>query len=245
MFVGLTTLPSRIAKLAPTVESLLAQTLPPEAIFISLPRRSARERRSYDIPEWLQAPPEPVRVLRPERDYGPGTKLLGCLSSVGRDACLIVVDDDMRYKPFLVERLYESQVQQRDASFSFFIHRIGCLDVGQGADGFSFWTSNLMGIDHFAAAALQSPHLFVVDDLWISIFLQDRGIELRSLEDTLHNGELAYTPTHRDDQLLDLPGDLARPAATREGLRSLLSGELISARVRAACELTLADLERA
>lgn len=242
MFVGLTTLPSRIAKLGPTVESLLAQTLLPDAVFISLPRCSVRENRSYDLPDWLERPPEPLQVLRLERDYGPATKLLGCLPRISRDACLIVVDDDMRYKQFLVERLYESQVRRRDASFSFFVDGIGHLRVGQGADGFSFWTPNLTGIDAFAAVALQSPHLFLVDDLWISLFLQDRGIALRSLQDTLPDGELVYTATHRDDQLSDLPGDLARRIAVREGLRFLLGGDLIGPRVRTPCALTLAEI---
>jgi hypothetical protein len=243
VFVGLTTLPSRITKLRPTVESLLAQTLLPDAVFISLPRHSVREDRSYDLPDWLERPPPPFQVLLLEHDYGPATKLLGCLPRISPDACLIVVDDDMHYKPFLVERLYESQVQRQDASFSFFVHGIGHLRVGQGADGFSFWTPNLTGIDAFAAVALQSPHLFLVDDLWISLFLQDRGIPLLSLQETLPDGELIYTATHRDDQLSDLPGDLAREIATREGLRFLLDGDLIGPRVRTSCALTLAAIE--
>jgi hypothetical protein len=245
VFVGLTTLPSRIAKLEPAIESLLAQTLKPDAIFISLPRRSVRENRAYDLPDWLERPYEPLRVLRPERDYGPGTKLLGCLSHVGRDACLIVADDDMRYRPFFVERLYESQVRRPDASFSFCVYRVGRLQIGQGADGFSFWTSNLTGLEAFAADALQSPHLFVVDDLWISLFLQDRGVGLHSLQDTLPDGEPVYKSTHRDDQLADVAGDRARGVATREGLRFVLRRDLVGPRLRASCALTLAELDEA
>jgi len=241
VFVGLTTLPSRIAKLGSTIESLLAQTLPPEAIFISLPRRSVRENCSYYLPEWLEPAPRGVHVLRPERDYGPATKLLGCLPRIGRDACLIVVDDDMHYKPFLVERLYEAQIGRRDTSFSFFVRETGHFAVGQGADGLSFWTPNLTGIDAFAAAVLQSRHLFVEDDLWISLFLQDRGIALVSLQHTLPEGELVYAATHRDNQLSDLPADLARPSAIQEGLRFLLRGDLLGPRVREQCALTLTE----
>ena len=37
VFVGLTTLPSRIGRLKPTIDSLLRQTLPPDRIFLSVP----------------------------------------------------------------------------------------------------------------------------------------------------------------------------------------------------------------
>ena len=119
--------------------------------------------------------------MRCEQDFGPATKLLGCLPHVPGPACLIVVDDDMVYKPFLVERLYRAQLARRDASFSFFVERIGPLRCGQGADGFSFWTPNLVGIEAFATVALQSRHLFVADDLWISLFLQNKRISIASL----------------------------------------------------------------
>jgi hypothetical protein len=45
----------------------------------------------------------------------------------------------------------------------------------QSADGFSFWTPNLARVEAFAARMLRSPHLFVPDDLWISLYLQNEG----------------------------------------------------------------------
>ena len=51
--VTLTTLPSRIDRIAPTIKSLLNQTISPAAIRLNLPVLSRRERQSYVIPEWL------------------------------------------------------------------------------------------------------------------------------------------------------------------------------------------------
>ena len=72
------------------------------------------------------------------------------------------------------------------------------MRCGQGADGFSFWTPNLVGIEAFATVALQSRHLFVADDLWISLFLQNKRISIASLQDTLGGGQLVWERTHAE-----------------------------------------------
>lgn len=122
-----TTLPSRIGRLRPTVDSLLAQTVPPDRIFVCVPRRSVREDCAYELPGWLKEPPPGLQLVRCERDDGPATKLLGSLPHIPAEACLIVVDDDMVYRPFLVERLAKAQLARRDASFSFHVERVGRL----------------------------------------------------------------------------------------------------------------------
>ena len=241
VFVGVTTLPSRIGKLEPTLASLRAQTLPPDRIFVCIPHRSVREQCEYEIPSWLAPPPAGVQLVRTERDYGPATKLLGCLPHIHDDACLITVDDDMAYKPFLVERLYQAQMERTDASFSFFVERIGRLRCGQAADGFSHWTPNLAGIEEFAETALRSRHLFVADDWWISLFLQDRGVAVEGLQDTLARGELVCEPTHAENQLRDLGGDLRRPNTFRQGRRFMLRTNLVGRRLRLACRVSVLE----
>src|SRR2546423_978191 len=51
--VTMTTFPSRIARIAPTIKSLLNQTISPRAIQLNLPASSRREQRPYVVPEWL------------------------------------------------------------------------------------------------------------------------------------------------------------------------------------------------
>jgi hypothetical protein len=232
VFVGLTTLPSRIGRLKPTIDSLLRQTLPPDRIFLSIPGQSVREGRPYDLPDWLRSPPPGVELVRCATDSGPATKLLGCLPRVGTPSCLIVVDDDMAYRPFVVERLYRAQISRPDAAFSFFVFQVGRLRFGQGADGFSFWTPNLAGIERCAEVALRSPHLFVEDDVWISLFLQNRGVSIESLQHALPRGEHAREPTHAENQLSHLQGDLRRSNAIREGTRFFFNTDLPGRRLR-------------
>ena len=71
VYVGMTTLPSRIGRLRPTIDSLRAQSLVPDRIFVSVPLRSTREGREYDVPPWLAAPPTGVELVRCATDYGP------------------------------------------------------------------------------------------------------------------------------------------------------------------------------
>ena len=238
VYVGVTTLPSRIGRLRPTIDSLRAQSLAPDRIFVSVPLRSIREGREYDVPPWLAAPPAGVELVRCATDYGPGTKLLGCLPRIVADACLILVDDDMVYRPFLVERLAHAQLARKDAAFSFHVFRVGRFDCGQAADGFSVWTPALRGIDAFAARVLESRHLFIEDDYWRSVFLQSRGVPVLSLAPTLPPGALVWARTHADGQLSDLTGDLRRSKRLREGTRFLALRGSLPARSRVRCGLS-------
>jgi len=233
VFVSLTTLPSRIGRLRPTVDSLQAQTLPPDWIYVCVPDRSLREDREYALPDWLRSPPPGVEVVQCGTDHGPGTKLLGCLPRIAGEACLITVDDDLVYRPFLVERLYRAQLDRPAASFSFFVYDVGRFRCGQSADGFSFWTPNLARVEAFAARALRSPHLFVQDDLWISLYLQNEGIAIASLQHTLPPGQFVWErQTHRDGQLGQLDGSLRRSIVMREGTRFLVRTRTLGARLR-------------
>src|SRR5688572_18914575 len=72
--VTLTTTPTRINKIRPTLESLVNQTRVPNAIYLNVPYHLKRTGEPYVIPEWLKELPE-VTVVRCE-DYGPATKLI-------------------------------------------------------------------------------------------------------------------------------------------------------------------------
>lgn len=93
--VSLTTIPSRIDHLLPTLLSLLTQTVPPDAILLCIPQTSLREpSKPYVIPPWLEHM-DMVKIIRSSEDYGPSTKLIpavqvGAMSSAshqGTPAC--------------------------------------------------------------------------------------------------------------------------------------------------------------
>jgi hypothetical protein len=119
LFVSLTTLPSRIAHLRPTLDSLCEQTCRPDKILLCLPKWSLRESSAYTKPDWLSLYHPLLEIVEADDD-GPGTKLLGALEHCVTPTCLIVVDDDMRYKPSFLEHLYRHQIDEPGSSFTYY-----------------------------------------------------------------------------------------------------------------------------
>jgi hypothetical protein len=101
--VSLTTIPSRIGGLEPTIKSLLAQSRKPDEIALNLPRKCLKEKCGYNIPSWLW---ENVSVHQCNRDYGPATKLLPTVErEKDSETRIITVDDDVIYSENTVELL--------------------------------------------------------------------------------------------------------------------------------------------
>ena len=183
LYVSLTTLPSRIGRIRDTIESLLSQTLIPDKIFISIPDRSVRENRGYVLPDWLQGELSPrVEVVRCSQDgsryQGPGLPLPDFparMPDCGRRRLEVQPSRDRETVcgagfPDHQDLWSSSSFTSRDRS-----------RFGQGADRISFYTPNLAGIEDFAQVALRNRAVFVTDDLWVSLFLRNRGIRVRSL----------------------------------------------------------------
>ncbi|MBL8791375.1 MAG: hypothetical protein JNM45_12845, partial [Rhizobiales bacterium] len=93
--VSLTTIPSRISLLAPTLKSLMRQTRAPKRIVLNLPRMSKREGVPYVVPEFLSQL-KSVEIARCE-DMGPATKAIPTLLREAPDQLVIIVDDDRIY----------------------------------------------------------------------------------------------------------------------------------------------------
>ena len=98
-FVSMTTLPSRIDRIRPTIESLLGGSHVPDKVLIALPSFSQREQRDYVVPAFLDEFGPSVEVVHCGQDWGPGTKLLGSLDALPEKSYLVLADDDVIYKP--------------------------------------------------------------------------------------------------------------------------------------------------
>jgi hypothetical protein len=114
LVITMTTLPSRIARIEPTIKSLLRQTVSPATIRLNVPRVSRREGVAYAIPDSLRA----LRSLHIVEcdDFGPATKLIPTLLDAAPDQRLLVVDDDRVYQPTLVEQMIRSSDRFPDAA---------------------------------------------------------------------------------------------------------------------------------
>src|SRR5471030_1121332 len=148
--ISITTLPSRIGKMRPCLDSLLAGDVVPDKIFLPLPKFSRRENCAYEIPAFLKTPDfygNIVEVVEVEQDWGPGTKVLGALNRILDRCYFIAADDDVSYKPRFLAGLLDAQREDHESSFSYHTYRASGLTIGQGCDGFSFYSPNLRGID--------------------------------------------------------------------------------------------------
>ncbi len=99
--VSLTTIPSRINEIKPTIDSLKAQFLKPQKIIVNIPKRYERFGTSITkFPEFLENDPM-IQINLIEEDYGPGTKMLGMLNlDIPPNMIVLVCDDDAEYGRF-------------------------------------------------------------------------------------------------------------------------------------------------
>jgi hypothetical protein len=112
--ICMTSTPSRLPLIGATLKSLLAQTVRAQQIRLYIPDWSRRDRRLYEIPDWLRALPA-VEIVRCD-DRGPATKLLFALRDSAPEQLLLAVDDDMIYPPTLVEDHFARALEHPDVA---------------------------------------------------------------------------------------------------------------------------------
>jgi len=118
LVVGLTTIPSRLPFVLPTLKSLLLQNVLPGKILLHLPEYSRREQVEYSVPEELQNL-EVIKIIRCQ-DWGPATKILPVLLDSDPDQRVVAVDDDRIYRPTLLEDLVKASERRPDAAVGCF-----------------------------------------------------------------------------------------------------------------------------
>ena len=95
--VSLSSIPPRFDDLRPTLDSLLAQDRPADAVLLWVPQAYRR------FPGWdgrLPEVPDGVTILRCDQDVGPATKILPALRAyAGQDVNILFCDDDRLYRP--------------------------------------------------------------------------------------------------------------------------------------------------
>ena len=171
IYVSLSTIPQRVKNIKFSVDSLLKQTKKPDKIFINIPNKYKRFDEMVNDNQIPKFSDSRVEVTRCE-DCGPGTKLLGSLGKLNKNSLLILADDDHIYEDYMIEKFYYFYSRAPNNAYSFYVHPLGNLGVGQGADGFAINTNHLDGIKIFYDKIVKNyKELFLYDDLWISYFL--------------------------------------------------------------------------
>jgi hypothetical protein len=116
--ISLTTLPSRLERLRPVLNSLLDQDSPADDVVLALPAYSQRERRAYQIPDFIRKS-RAVNVLQCGRDWGPATKLIPVVQCEEPDTLVIAVDDDNVYPRDMVSTFLAWHAQYPDAALGY------------------------------------------------------------------------------------------------------------------------------
>lgn len=146
VIVTLTTIPSRLYNILPTIESIINQEIEPDEIVLSLPLESKREPKPnqdpYDkniIKKILDK--TNITIIRCNIDYGPATKLLGLLEreknknlSPDDEALIITLDDDKIYDKETTKNLLEGWNRNKDCV----VARKGCTFIQLSKDSESY-----------------------------------------------------------------------------------------------------------
>jgi hypothetical protein len=101
--VSLSTIPTRFSGLDRVLKNILAQTAPIDEVRLYIPRKF---RRFPDYDGALPDVPAGVRIIRPNDDLGPASKILFAADELkGEDCDIIFCDDDMLFEPDRFERI--------------------------------------------------------------------------------------------------------------------------------------------
>src|SRR5580700_4297514 len=105
ILASMTTIPSRIDRIRPALESVIGQTAAIENIEVNVPYVCARTNQSYVMPTWLERM-DRVKVFRTD-DYGPITKVAPTLLRHKDEQHTYIwsVDDDIAYPSNQLEML--------------------------------------------------------------------------------------------------------------------------------------------
>lgn len=118
IIASLTTIPSRINLILPTLESIFKQTIPVSKVEINIPYTFKRTGEEYEIPDWLLALEKTskntkceVSLFRTE-DYGAMTKVAPTLvrHMNSKDTYIWSVDDDFMYPQNMIAVLYREYI---------------------------------------------------------------------------------------------------------------------------------------
>jgi len=223
--ISLTTIPSKFDNLYKTIDSLIAQTVVLK-IIVNIPKQYTfrfkgeipKEKLDYFMEKYGN-----FCVLNMVEDYGPGTKLLGLLSGdyVIQEKYVIIVDDDIIYKPYMVETFIKEMEQETDVS-SFYVYNYNWLRIAQGVDGFLMKMDKLNHFMKYYDSIKNQDYIHYHDDFYFSYYFYLLNICVKHIHsphiiydvhdntftDALCNLHGKYSRNNLNDKMFDILNNL-------------------------------------
>jgi hypothetical protein len=198
LFLSMTSIPSRIGKLNPTINSLLRQDLF-APVLVYLPVKSRVEEKAFEPLCFLNNPPY-VQIRWVDVDFGPATKYIPALletSGLPHPPLILVVDDDVIYPPDFVRNFWEAHQRMPHAALCMrgwmvpkdldWAHsptvfgseilagpqRTGIITATHGY----LLCANMTDVEALRGFTALSPEISFVDDVWISGHLSQQHVQ--------------------------------------------------------------------
>lgn len=211
VYISFTTIPERLKYINKQIDKILQQTLLPDKIFVNIPYISRRTGEKYKIQETKFDPR--VQIVRC-KDYGPATKLLGCISEIDDpESIIITIDDDQNYIPDMIKYNVMYAETNKDCCICSQAYQDrGCHKYVDILEGFGsvvyrrkFISKEMLDFfDNFDDKEKIPHKVFVSDDLTISSWMKMQNIpiirmcKLLRIEDDkeIHN----INPLYKDNR---------------------------------------------
>jgi FkbM family methyltransferase len=190
----MTTLPERINKILPILESIFSQTIKPDLIQINVPKKYIRSKAPIVIPDFLKQ--NGIFVNRCH-DLGPATKLLPTLKSgYDPDDIIITIDDDVIYHEGMIEKFLIKTKQYPDSVLCYRGRKLGksynesilyrCNEINGDVDvDLVTGTWGVLYKPRFFNESIfeeqKNPKIFLTDDILISGHLAKYNINRKTI----------------------------------------------------------------
>jgi hypothetical protein len=210
LIVSVTTTQKRLFALHETIITILQQTILPTLIYLNIPINIVNNSSNKEALSHLKSLSSKV-FLNPSKDEGPATKLLPTLRIEKNPATLLItIDDDMLYKPLMIEILLRHFLNYPYAAFGFAGQMIDNDGVVRSADEWSDKASSVDILEAFLGAIYRrdffddyevykinnnnnnnnnyKKECFSCDDIWFSAQLANASItRIKLAELSPHN----------------------------------------------------------
>ena len=222
--ISMTTIPSRINRLKPTITSLLDSSKRVDKIYLNIPKISCKGVL-YHIPNWLKSLKN-IEINYIEKDFGPATKLIPILRKENKKTIIIVIDDDVIYGTKMVENYIKTfYLRGKKEALTIFGSNIENGEICEEWPGFvsyrgGTYVSILKGHDSFLVTPemfssnvfnfdIAPKECFWVDDIWFSGWLKYNNVKIYSLGFQFCNMPITDMETIKNSESLCLSHNLS------------------------------------